>query len=272
MARAEQQSLDEQPRGQARRARVPDAPDGQHRGDDAPRGAARRAARHDRAPHPAAAGAVADRRVVLPRPLRPRPRRRLRRHERRAAPAHGAADGVLAVHRRDRAPRQRRPPRDGPAGRAQPDDRRPRHQPLRGLDPRDLRAARRPALGGAAVVGPRRRPDVRALRTLVADRRGLGGPGLPRLAARRHLAGRDRHAAARRRAAARPPAPSCTSTSTRRSSTASWSTPASSRSATSRPSSTSSPTCRPAPSGSPSRPSPMPGSCCSAARRSARRS
>ena len=78
-------------------------------------------------------------------------------------------------------------------------------------------------------VGPRRRPDVRALRARRGDRRRLGGPGLPRLAARRHLAGRDRHAAARRRAAARAPAPSCTSTSTRRSSTASWSTPASSR-------------------------------------------
>ena len=34
---------------------------------------------------------------------------------RRAAPAHRAADGELAVHRRDRAPRQRRQPRDGAA-------------------------------------------------------------------------------------------------------------------------------------------------------------
>ena len=202
----------------------------------------------------------------------PDERRRLRRHERRAAPAHRAADRLVAVHRRGRAPRQRRPPRDGPARRAQPDDRRPRHQPLRGLDARDLGAARRPAVGRAAVVGPRRRPEVRPLRARRGDRRGLGGPGLPRLAARRHLAGRDRDAPARRRAAARAPAPSCTSTSTRRSSTASWSTPASSRSATSRPSSTSSPTCRPARSGSRSRPWPTPGCCCSAVRRSARRS
>ena len=39
-----------------------------------------------------------------------------RRDERGAAPAHRAADGELVVHRRDRAPRQRWPPRDGPAG------------------------------------------------------------------------------------------------------------------------------------------------------------
>ena len=132
-------------------------------------------------------------------------------------------------------------------GRAEPDDRRPRHQPLRGLDARDHGAARRPALGGAAVVGPRRRPRLRPLRARRGDRRGLGGPGLPRLAARRHLAGRDRTRRCSAPSCCSPPAPSCTSTSTRRSSTASWSTPASSRSATSRPSSTSSPTCRPAP-------------------------
>ena len=39
---------------------------------DPPRRAARRAARDERTPHPAAAAALADRRVVLPRPLRAR--------------------------------------------------------------------------------------------------------------------------------------------------------------------------------------------------------
>ena len=56
----------------------------------------------------------------------------------------------------------------------------------------------------------------------------LGGAGLPRLAARRHLAGRDGDAAARRRAAARARRRGSSSTSTRRSSTACWSTPATS--------------------------------------------
>ena len=70
---------------------------------------------------------------MLRRPLRPRRRRRHRRHAGRAAPAHRAADRQLAVHRRDRAPRQRRQPRDGAARRGQPDDRRARDQPLRGV-------------------------------------------------------------------------------------------------------------------------------------------
>ena len=42
-------------------------------------------------------------------------------------------------------------------GRAEPDDRRPRHQPLRGLHAGHDHAARRPAVGGAAGRGPRRR-------------------------------------------------------------------------------------------------------------------
>ena len=51
------------------------------------------------------------RRLVLPGPLRPRRGRPRRRHGRAAAPAHRPADGELAVHRRDRAPRLRRSPR-----------------------------------------------------------------------------------------------------------------------------------------------------------------
>ena len=105
----------------------------------APRRAAGRPARDERTPDAAAAAAVADRGVVLPRPLRAGPRRRDRRHEGGAAPAHRAADRELAVRRRDRAPRQRRQPRAGAARRAQPDDRRPRHHPLRGLHAGDPR-------------------------------------------------------------------------------------------------------------------------------------
>ena len=61
--------------------------------------------------------------------------RRDRRHAGRAAPAHRPADGELAVQRRDRAPRQRRQPRAGAARRAEPDDGRSRHLPLRGVAP-----------------------------------------------------------------------------------------------------------------------------------------
>ena len=128
--------------------RSPACRTGRRRGDhDAARGAAGRPARDDRTPYPPAAGALPDRRLVLRRPLRPGPRRRHRRHERRAAPAHRAADRELAVHRRDRAPRQRRPPRDGAAGRGQPDDRRARDQPLRGLHARRPRRSTAPSSG-----------------------------------------------------------------------------------------------------------------------------
>ena len=119
------------------------------RDHDAARRPARRAAGDAGPPYPAAAAAVADRRLVLRRPLRSRRRRRHRRHGRPAAPAHRAADGELAVHRRGRAPRQRRPPRDGAARRGEPDDRRPRHQPLRGV------ARRRPRRCTARSSGSR---------------------------------------------------------------------------------------------------------------------
>ena len=173
---------------------------------------------------------LADRRLVLRRPLRPRRRRRHRRHGGPAAPAHRAADGELAVHRRGRAPRQRRPPRDGAARRGQPDDRRPRHQPLRGLD-----APTTTTLHGAQLwvalpdVGPLRRPRLRPPRAGPGHRRRLRGPGVPRLAARRHLAGPDVHARCSAPSCCSTPAPRWTSTSTRPSSTASSSTPASSR-------------------------------------------
>ena len=122
------------------------------------------------------------------------------RHGRSAAPAHRAADGELAVHRRDRAPRLRRAPRDGPARRAQPDDGRTRHQPQRVLHARDHHPARRPALAGAARRRPAGRPGVRAPRPRACPRRGLGGAGLHRLAARLDLAGDDLQPAARGRA------------------------------------------------------------------------
>ena len=66
------------------------------------------AACHERTPDPPAAAALADRRLVLPRPLRAGPGRRDRRHGRLAAPPHRAADRELAVRRQHRAPRQRR--------------------------------------------------------------------------------------------------------------------------------------------------------------------
>ena len=210
-------------------ATTPSAPAADRRDPDPARGAARRAAGDDRAPHAAAAPAITDRRLVLPGPLRPGRGRRDRRDERRAAPAHRAADGELALHRRDRAPRQRRQPRDGPARRAQLDDRRPRHQPLRGLHARHHHVARRPAVGGPAGRRPGRRARLRALRASRGRRSRLGGPGVPRLAARLDVAGDHRYSAARRRDPARGRAPRWRSASTRRTSTGYWSTPGSSR-------------------------------------------
>ena len=167
---------------------------------DRARGPARWAAGDDRTPYAAAARPVADRRVVLRRPLRTRPGRRHRWDDGRAAPAHRAADGELALHRRDRAPGLGGPPRDGPPRRGQPDDRRSRHQPLGGLDARHDRAARRPAVGGPAGRGTGRGAGVRAPRARAGLRRRVGGPGLPRVAAGRHVTGRDPHPAARCRA------------------------------------------------------------------------
>ena len=122
-----------------------------------------------------------------------------------AAPAHRAADGELAVHRRDRAPRQRRPPRDGAPRRGQPDDRRPRHQPLRGLHARRPRRCTAPSSGSRCPDAARDvDPGFEHYAPGAGDRRRLGGAGLPRLAARRHLAGRHR--------TRRCSAPSCCST------------------------------------------------------------
>ena len=78
----------------------------------AARGAARRPPRHARAPHAAAPRDPDDRGLVLRRPLRPDPRRPVASggHARAAAPPHRPADRDLAARRRRRAPRQRRQP------------------------------------------------------------------------------------------------------------------------------------------------------------------
>ena len=147
----------------------------------------------------------ADRRLVLPRPLRSGRRGRDRRMVVRAAPAHRAADRELAVHRRDRAPRQRRQRRDGAPRRAQPDDRGPRDQPLRDLDCRPRRRCTARSCGWPC---PTRTGDTDPGFEHYAPDRGrrrrLARPGLPRVAARRHLAGGHVHPAARRGGRARP--------------------------------------------------------------------
>ena len=141
---------------------------------------------------------------MLPRPLRARRGRRDRRHAGLAAPAHRAADGELAVQRRDRAPRQRRQPRPGPPRRAQPDDRpaagsaTPRCPPTR---PPSCTASscgsRCPRPAGHAEPGFEHYAPPRG------DGARLGRPGLPRLHARLDLAGQDLLATARRRDRAR---------------------------------------------------------------------
>ena len=187
----------------------------------------------------------------------------------RAAPAHRAADGELALHRRDRAPRHGRPPRDGPPGRGQPDDRRAGDQPLGGLDARHHRAARRPAVGGPAGASratssrpssttppTRSTGDGWEARVFLGSLLGVTSPVLdPHTAPRRRAAARRRHHAGPRRRRdlrARPaPRPRGGQPSTaRRASPASSSTP------------------RPVATRSPSRPTRTCGRCCSVARRS----
>ena len=177
---------------------------GSCRGPDPARRAPRRAPRDDRAPHAAPAAALADRGLVLRRPLRARRHRELGRHGRPAPPAHGARDGQLAVHRRGRAPRQPRHPRDGPPRRAQPHDRWARGRALRGQHAGHHPAARRAALGRAARPCPRPAPRLRPPRPRDdGSRRRRRGPCLPRDAGRVDVAGGHRDPAARRGAAPR---------------------------------------------------------------------
>ena len=74
-----------------------------------------------------------DRRLVLPRPLRPRRHQGDGRHVGAAAPAHRPADRHLAVRGPGPAHRQPRLRAADPARAAQRDDRRPRHLPRRGV-------------------------------------------------------------------------------------------------------------------------------------------
>ena len=143
------------------------------------------------------------------------------------APAHRPADGELAVRRRDRAPRQRRHPRHGPPRRAEPDDGRPRHLPLRGLH------RRRPPCCTASSCGwrcPTRPGDAPGLRALRPDA-GRASTGARRGSSSARCSARPRRSptftpAARRRARPRAAAPRSRSPSTRPTSTACWSTPA----------------------------------------------
>ena len=82
------------------------------------------------ATHASATAALADRCVVLHRPLRARGRP----DGRPAASAYGTADGQLVVQWGSGAPRQRRRACHGPARRAESDDRRCRDLSLRGVD------------------------------------------------------------------------------------------------------------------------------------------
>src|SRR5664280_2065198 len=142
---------------------------------------ARRTTGDDSPPDLAAEVPIAHRSVVLRRSLRTAGRRGERRDGGTAAPAHRAADGELAVHRRDRAPGQRRLTRDGPARRAQPHDGRARHRSLRGVHARHLGAARCAAVDRAARCGPLHSA---ALGHLVPPTAHANGHALPGIAVR----------------------------------------------------------------------------------------
>ena len=97
-------------------------------------GAARRPARDAGAAHPPAAAALAHRRLVLRRPLRPGRPVGARRHARARPPAHRARDRHLALRGRGGAPRHDRRRGRRAARRGEPDDRGARRRALRVLD------------------------------------------------------------------------------------------------------------------------------------------
>ena len=139
---------------------------------------------------PAGPAGADDRGLVLPGPLRSGGPRRPARDAGLGAPAHRSADGELAAGGRRRAPGQPGLAGPGPARRAQPDDRRPRHRAQRDLAARPpVAAARCTAVGGAArrcsrhgarlhrvPRAPRsvRRPDRRRTRHRAAGRAERG--------------------------------------------------------------------------------------------------
>ena len=114
-------------------------------------------------------------------------------------------------------------------GRAQPDDRRATASATRRSRPPGPPCCTAPSSGSRCPTAARDGDP--AFDHHAPDRGrgdGLGGPGLPRLAARRHLAGRDRTPRCSGAELVLDAGTSWSSTSTRPSSTASWSTPASS--------------------------------------------
>ena len=114
-----------------RRPKSPAAlqPGSRYRGAAAAGGSAGRPAGDPGATHPSATTTLADRGVVLHRPLRPG----RREHGRPAAPAHGTTNCELVVQWGSGAPRQRRRARAGPARRAESDDRGCRHLSFRSV-------------------------------------------------------------------------------------------------------------------------------------------
>ena len=146
-----------------------------------------------------------------------------------AAPAHRAADGQLAGRRRGAAPRQPRQRAAGPARPAQPDDRRARHRPLRGV-------AARPLAGRctASSCGWRCRTGTAASRPPSSTTRtcpcstdtGVDRHGDHGRARRRHLAGRGLQPAGRRRGRAATRRGRRAAAASRPSSTPRWPSPA----------------------------------------------
>ncbi len=135
--------------------------------------------------------------MVLRRPLRSRRRLPVRGDACAGPPAHRAADRLVALQRRGRAPRHDGRARPRPPGGAQHHDRRCRHRPLGVLHRLDHDPARRAAVGGPARGHPALGSGLRALRARGEGRRRRPGPRPPRDPLRRDLTGVDAHRARR---------------------------------------------------------------------------
>ena len=169
-----------------------------------------------------AARALAHRRLVLRRLVRPHAGAASAHDGHAAASAHRAADRELALPGRDRAPRLGRSPCHGRTGAGQSHDGRRRHPALGGLDRRRPHTARRAALDRAARRVPRRSPRSsrrsRPSRSRTATRRCECSSASCSVTARRSPGSRSWSAPS----STCPRAVRSASRPTRRSSTASW--------------------------------------------------
>src|SRR5262249_45763413 len=136
-----------------------------------------------------ATATLADRCVVLHRPLRTR----VCAHGRPASSPHGTTNGQLVVQWRSGAPRQRRRPCPGPARRAEFADGGRGYLSFRSVNRVSRCFAWCAAVGGAARLRPSRGARLRPLCALTDIAAARGGAGIPRRDGRQPFAGAYLH-------------------------------------------------------------------------------